>query len=225
MINIINYLGLSIFSYKQNDSFFYLFITGLTACFILYSLLMFIFVKKLLDFCNFNTRGIFKIIKDFNTNSNFDKEFFVARFFGIYAAGLLSPSVILLGKLYYSLDITQFAVVILILLMVLNVLCSDCLINIFYKINKGIWSVIELFYCYFKGIVDMDSSSEEGKNNNWKMMMNNYFINKLESDNYLSINTGINLSNLDNLVKSHNKLFKSNFDKVFTGGFKSYQML
>ena len=51
-------------------------------------------------------------------------------------------------------------------------------------------------------------------------MMNNNFINKLESDNYLSISTGIKLSSLDNMVKTHNKLFKSKFEKEYTGGLK-----
>jgi len=91
-------------------------------------------------------------------------------------------------------------------------------------IYKGILSVIELLECYFKGIGVMVSSCEEVNLNNRKKMMNNIFINNLESENYLSINTGIKLSNLDNMVNTHIKLFKNQNVKQISGGFQSYQM-
>ena len=54
----------------------------------------------------------------------------------------------------WALDISQFSVVSLILLMVLNVLCSDSLINILYNIHIGIMSINDLLDNYFIIIVE-----------------------------------------------------------------------
>ena len=89
-----------------------------------------------------------------------ERDFFEARLFGCYVAGIVSPTVILLGKLYYALDISQFALVTLIFLMILNVLTSDRLINILFNIHKGFMSVNDLLDNYLQFIVF--SYSREG---------------------------------------------------------------